>query len=102
MVRAGQVMRVQRIYAKVVIEVAPHSMNVIGMILRVVVLDYKRRTLDAIVVRLAAFTAASPGEEDFLHSRRSEFRQFLVGQLLSQTASVELDEIGQHFPLCRA
>ena len=39
-------------------------MNVIGMILRVVVLDYKRRAPNATVVRLAAFTATSPGEED--------------------------------------
>jgi len=61
-------------------------MNEIGMILRVVVLDYKRRALDAIVVPLVAFTATSPREEDVLHSRRPEFRQFPVGQLLSQTA----------------
>ncbi len=29
MVRVGQVMRVQRIYANIVIEVAPHGMNVL-------------------------------------------------------------------------
>ena len=69
-------MGVQRIEAKIVIEVAPHS-NVIGIILVVVALDHARTTdLDAIVVGLAAFTATRPGEEAVLDSCRPEFESF--------------------------
>ena len=47
---------------EVALEVPPHGMDVVGVILRVVVFDEEGGRLHAVVVRLAAARAAGPGE----------------------------------------
>src|SRR5262245_52513790 len=47
-------------------------MYVVGVILRVVVLDYESRALHAVVVSLVDFAAAPPAEMNLVHSRRFE------------------------------
>ena len=46
--------------AEVVVEVAVDAMDVIGAILRVVVLNQERRALNEIMVRLAGLETAGP------------------------------------------
>ena len=53
---------------------APHAVHVIGVVLRVVVLDEKRRSLQAIRVLGVAFEAAPPGQPNLVEARRFELR----------------------------
>ena len=50
----------QQVPSEVPIEVAPHGMNVIGIVLRVVVLDQERRALHAVGMLFATREVASP------------------------------------------
>ena len=43
----------QQITTKVVLEIAPDSVDVVGIVLSVVVLEEERRSVDALVVALA-------------------------------------------------
>jgi choline dehydrogenase-like flavoprotein len=52
----------QQIASKISVEVAPHRVDVIAVILRRVVLDEELRALHAVVVRLALLGRACPGE----------------------------------------
>src|ERR1700730_6667063 len=56
----------QQIPPEVAVEIAPHGMDVIAVVLGVVVLDQKRGPLDAVVVLLSPLRLARPGERDFL------------------------------------
>src|SRR5215813_10613480 len=57
----GLMVHGQEIETEVAVEVAPDRVNMIGAVLNVVVLDQKRRPLDAIVMGLTVFGAAGPG-----------------------------------------
>jgi hypothetical protein len=50
------------VVAEVVEEVADNCMDVVGVVLGVVVFDQDARGLDAVVVALAWFGGAGPGE----------------------------------------
>src|SRR5215213_7186255 len=52
----------EQITAEVVAKVAPHRVDVVGVGLLVVVFHEHRRTMDAVIVRLADLGAARPGE----------------------------------------
>ena len=57
-------MLTEQITAKVAVKAAPDAVHMIGIILRVVILDQKRVSLDAVVVALAFVSTAHPGELD--------------------------------------
>src|SRR5439155_4537686 len=85
---AGLVVRLQQIEPEVAVVIAPHRVNVVGVILRVVVLDEERRRLHAIVMRPAAFQGARPGEVqilshllDLLLARLRHLLGYVVGVL---------------------
>jgi len=50
----------QHIPAKVILQIPPHRMDVIRVILRVIVLDQKVRPMNAVIVRLPDLGAARP------------------------------------------
>src|SRR6266542_5494847 len=52
----------QQIPAKIAVRIAPDGMDVVDVVLRVVVLDEKRRPLEAVVVRPPALGLAGPSE----------------------------------------
>src|SRR5260370_1099561 len=58
----GLVMLAQQVAAEVARKVAPHRMDVVGVVLRVVELDQKRGRLNAVVMPLAGLFAARPRE----------------------------------------
>ena len=66
-------------------------MHVVGVVLRVVVLDEKRRSLQAIRVLGVAFEAAPPGQPNLAEARRFELRlapaRMSDGQTLRYSAS---------------
>ena len=63
----------QQVFAPVAVEVAPHAVNVIGVVLCVVVLDQKRAALHPVVVALTLLQAAHPGEFDPVETRLPDF-----------------------------
>ena len=50
----------QQVEAEVPFEVTPDAMNVIGVILRIVVLDQKLRRLDSVIMRTAFLLDSRP------------------------------------------
>jgi hypothetical protein len=50
--------------AEIAGRIPPHGVNVIGVVLRVVVLDQESRALETVVVRAAWLVTAGPGEVD--------------------------------------
>ena len=52
----------QHIHIPVMCQIAPDTVDMIGMVLRVVILNQKRRPFDGIVVPLATLLGTSPGE----------------------------------------
>src|SRR5262249_35811955 len=80
------IMQPQQVRSEIAVEVTPHRMDMVCLILRVIVLYQEGRPLDAIIVRLARLRTASPGERDIsklsssepLHSRRRDFRRHII------------------------
>src|SRR5690606_3618561 len=60
----GRDVLAQQVHAEVVRQIAPHRMDVVGVALRVVVLDQKRRTVDTVVMRRTDLRASGPREVD--------------------------------------
>ena len=58
----------QRVVAEIAGEVTPHRMDVVGTILRVVVLDQRRGPVDAEVIGLARRERTGPGEAETLQA----------------------------------
>ena len=58
----------EQIQPEIAIEIAPNGVGVIGFVLRVVVLDQENGRGDTVVVRLAFFHRAGPGEIDIITS----------------------------------
>src|SRR6266540_1373562 len=56
------IMLAQQILAEIAVEIAPDRVYVIGVVLRVVVFDQKRRALHPVVMRIAFVDAARPAE----------------------------------------
>ncbi len=67
-------------------KVAPHRMNVIRVVLRVVILDQKGFSLHTIIVRLACVNAASPGEVDRACPGFEQFVTALPGDFIGHPA----------------
>ena len=67
---------------KVVVEVAIHTVKVIGIVLGVVVLDQEIRRLDPIIMPLPRLERTGPGEVDFLEVEPLEMLHALVRRVL--------------------
>src|SRR5262249_29129426 len=69
--------------AKVIVEVAVDAVDVIGLVLRIVVLNQECRALNEIMVRLAGLEAASPLKMDLLRASAIDACQVLIREFLS-------------------
>ena len=56
----------EEVSPEIVLHVPPHGMDVVGVILRIVVLREEERSVKAIVVRFAAFLGARPRKMDIV------------------------------------
>jgi hypothetical protein len=70
--------RVEKVFAPVTVEITPHAVNVIGVVLRVVVLDQKRGALHTVIVAFAFLQAAHPSEFDLIEAGMADFVQPLA------------------------
>src|SRR5919204_5018999 len=80
-VRCGFQMLPQQIASEISLEVAPHRVDVVRVVLRVVVLDEEGRPLHAVVVFLAALGVAGPREADLLDAGLPEARGAIRGDV---------------------
>ena len=64
----------QQIFAEIPVELSPHSMDVIGVVLSIVVLEQKRGRLNPVVVALARLPSAGPSK---VHALALEVRRTL-------------------------
>ena len=68
-------MRSQQVLAKTVGRIVPHSMNMIGPIWGVIVLDHQSWAMQAIIMRTPGLLTAGPGEVNGVEARRREAAQ---------------------------
>ena len=87
--------------AEVVVEIAPDGVDVVGVVLRVVVLEDEAWSLDAVVVRLAGFDPARPGEVDLAEARFFDLRPVFLGEVEAMPAEIEVDELDEDGTLLR-
>src|SRR5690349_23213881 len=80
----------QRVGAEVAVEIAPHGMNMVAVVLRVVELDEERRTLNAEVMLLPRRRAAGPGERNLLDARLLEPRRTVRGDVRGHVGDVHV------------
>ena len=85
--------------AKVVVEVAIHTVKVIGIVLGVVVLDQESWPLDKIVVWLTGSQTARPDEVDFFRTGAINAGQILICQFLPNAPDVFADKLHQNLSL---
>src|SRR5262249_12199154 len=89
----------KQVAPEVAVEVAPHGMNMVGVVLGVVVLDQERGPLDPVIVRLEALGVARPREADLLDSGFLEASHAIGGQIGRHRAGVDLDQLHQQIAL---
>ena len=92
MMRGIPVVFGQKVFAPVAVEVAPHAVDVIGVVLRVIELDQKRGALHAVVVAFAFLQAAHPGEFDLVETRLADFVEPLACLCGRLRAQVDLNQ----------
>src|ERR1051325_7536045 len=88
---AGVLVRLQQVRAEIAIEIAPHGVNVIRAVLRVVKFDQEGVGLYAIIMRIAAVHAACPREVNVL-ARLLDLIFPDRGQLIRHVADVLVEK----------
>ena len=78
----------QCVFAKIVLEVSPQSMGVIGSVLSIVVLKNECWTLDAKIVWFAGLNLPRPSEVDLIKSRLLDFFTVGIRDLASKSIEV--------------
>jgi len=84
-----------QVFAPVTVEVSPNTVNVIGVVLRVVVFDQKRTALHTVIVAFASLQAAHPGEFDLVKAGVADFVQSRERLRARLRAQIFLDQSQQ-------
>src|SRR6266508_6061919 len=85
----------QHIHVPVMCEIAPDTMDMIGMVLRIVILNQKRRPFDGIVVSLATLLGTSPGEAQLVQARPLDPRPAVRAHLFRSSLDIVADQVDQ-------
>src|ERR1044071_5418755 len=93
------VMVPEQILTKIVLQIAPDTMNVIGVILSVVVFHQERRTLNAIVMALARLEPSRPGKGNFVRTCLLDFFQIGCRDLGPIAKEIFLEQAKKQFAL---
>src|SRR4029434_7596590 len=89
------VVQLQQIHAKVAIKSAPHSMDVVRVVLGVIVLNEKRGALYRIVMRVATIQTACPGKMNLVDAGLFQTPQLFSRDVFGQVMSVFAKKIRQ-------
>src|SRR6266508_4568894 len=90
-----RVMLRQHVRIPVVGEITPDTVDMIGTVLRVVILNQKRRPFDGIVVRLAAFLGAGPGKGQRVQAGPLDPRPGLRAHRIRRSLDIVADQVDQ-------
>src|SRR5215470_20328785 len=82
----------QQVLAEIAVEIAPDRVYVIGVVLRVVVFDQKRRTLHPVVMRIAFIDTARPAEIYLVEAGLPHLLRPLLRHLLRHSRQVFTDQ----------
>ena len=85
----------QHIPSPILCEIAPDTVDMIGMVLRVVILDQNRRPFDGIVVPLAALLGTSPGEGQLVQARPLDPRPDVCAHLIGTPLDIVAEQLDQ-------
>src|SRR5262245_14464813 len=85
----------QHIYIPLMCEIAPDTMDMIGMVLGVVILDQKRRPFDGIVVTLATLLGTSPGAGQLVQARPLDPRPDVRAHLIGSSLDIVAEQVDQ-------
>src|SRR5215510_8425486 len=91
----------EELVAEIGAVVAPHRVDVVAVVDRVVELDQEVRALDAVVVRGAALLPAGPAEPELLEAVGLDARHVASADLFGETPDERLDEIDEVARLIR-
>src|SRR6266446_1192879 len=89
----------EQVLAKIVEQVTPYCMDVIGVVLSIVIFHQERGTLDSIVMTLARFEPSRPGEINFLFTCLPNLLQIGFGDFGPVTKDIFLEQAEKQFPL---
>jgi len=90
-VRVASVVLRKQVFAPIVGEVAPHAMYVVGVVLRIVVLDQEGLTLHTIIMTFALLETSYPCKLDGVQSGIANLLQACLRQRTRLRVQVLLD-----------
>src|SRR5205085_12026480 len=90
------VMFAKEVFAEIALEIAPDRMNVVGVVLGVVVFQKEGWALNAIIVRLAFISSASPSEIDFPKAGLLNRGEIHGSKIRAQTRDTGFDKVERH------
>ena len=100
---AGLIVLPKEVLTEVTVEVAPHGVDVVGVVLRVVELDQEVGRLNAVVMRVALIDTARPSEVDIptrlVHLCDPSFRQVVrhIAGVFFHESHERVELPGAHF-----
>ena len=87
----------EQVHTKVVFQMSPDRMNMVGIILDIIVFDKEGLAMYPIVVGLPTVVAASPGKMDLIEVRLPQFFQFILSNLCRHPIDIFINQRHQHF-----
>ena len=94
------VVLLQEIGTKIIFCISPHCVDMVGVVLRVIVLKDERRALDAVIVRLLGLNETGPREVDLLKTSLFNFLAIGFAEFGAKVIEITIDQLGQHLLLC--
>src|SRR3954453_22482645 len=88
-------MLAEEIFAKVLLKIPPHRVDVVVIILSIVVLKQEGWPLHPVVMAFAAFQAPSPGELHLIHSSVLYLLKIVRCYVSPVTVNIILDQLQQ-------
>ena len=83
----------QHVAPKVAVEIAPCSVDMVGAILRIGILEQKSGALDSVIMGLEWLCAASPGKTDLIDSGLYNFCPILLSNNSTVTVDILLNQV---------
>jgi hypothetical protein len=100
-VRHGREVLAQEVAAEVAVVVAPHRVDVVAVVLRVVVLEHERRALYLVEVGLTRLAGPGPGERDLVDAGGSDLAHPIRRDVGGHHVRVALEQLRQQVALRR-
>lgn len=84
-------MLLQQVTSKVVVEVSPDGVDMVCIVLRVVILEQERWSMDPVVMALTALSGACPSKADLAATRGVYFGEVGDCEVTAKSADIFFD-----------